>query len=92
MSIDRRAARFGPHEQHALTGRSPYPPIADYAYILDCEVNGLIAPSGNVEWLCIPRPDSPSVFGAILDRDAGGFRFGPADVRVPVEDRAEHTR
>ena len=87
MSMDRRAARFGPHEQHALTGRSPYPPIADYAYISDCEVNGLIAPSGNVEWLCIPRPDSPSVFGAILDRDAGGFRFGPADVLVPAARR-----
>ena len=44
----------------------------------------LVAPSGNVEWMCLPRMDSPSVFGAILDRDAGGFRFGPADVRVPA--------
>ena len=87
MSMDRRAARFGPLDEPAEFGRSQYPPIADYAYISDCEANGLIAPSGNVEWLCIPRPDSPSVFGAILDRSAGGFRFGPADVLVPAARR-----
>ena len=87
MSMDRRAARFGPLDEPAEFGRSQYPPIADYAYISDCESNGLIAPSGNVEWLCIPRPDSPSVFGAILDRSAGGFRFGPAEVLVPAARR-----
>lgn len=58
-------------------GRSPYPPIASYAFLSDCETTTLIAPSGNVEWLCIPRPDSPSVFGAMLDRSAGGFQWGP---------------
>ena len=87
MSTDRRAARFGPLDEPGEFGRSHYPPIADYAYVSDCESNGLIAPSGNVEWLCIPRPDSPSVFGAILDRSAGGFRFGPADVTVPAARR-----
>src|SRR5204862_3157866 len=64
--------------------RSPFPPIADYAFLSDRETNALLAPSGNVEWLCLPRPDSPSVFGSILDRGAGGFRFGPADVMVPA--------
>jgi GH15 family glucan-1,4-alpha-glucosidase len=59
-------------------GGSPFAPIADYAFLSDCEVTALVAPSGNVEWLCLPRMDGPSVFGAILDRDAGGFRFGPA--------------
>ena len=58
----------------------PFPPIADYAFLSDCETTALVAPSGNVEWMCLPRMDSPSVFGAILDRDAGGFRLGPADV------------
>ncbi|HEY6415634.1 MAG TPA: trehalase-like domain-containing protein, partial [Acidimicrobiales bacterium] len=67
--------------------RSPFPPIGDYAFLSDCEVTALVAPSGNVEWLCLPRLDSPSVFGAILDRGAGGFRFGPADVLVPVSRR-----
>jgi GH15 family glucan-1,4-alpha-glucosidase len=66
---------------------SPFPPIAEYAFLSDCEVTALVAPSGNVEWLCLPRIDSPSVFGAILDRDAGGFRFGPADVSVPAARR-----
>ena len=87
MTMDRRSARFGPMDEPAYFGRSPYPPIADYAFTSDCEVNALIAPSGNVEWLCLPRPDSPSVFGAILDRGAGGFRFGPADVAVPASRR-----
>ena len=64
--------------------RSPFPPIADYAFLSDREVNALVAPSGNVEWLCLPRPDSPSVFGAVLDRSAGGFRVGPSDVMVPA--------
>ena len=68
-------------------GGSPYPPISDYAFLSDCEVNALVAPSGNIEWLCLPRMDSPSVFGSILDRDAGGFRFGPADVMVPADRR-----
>ena len=40
-----------------------------------------------MEWLCLPRFDSPSVFGSILDRDAGGFRLGPADVEVPADRR-----
>ena len=66
---------------------SPFPPIADYAFLSDCEVGALVAPSGNVEWLCVPRFDSPSVFGTVLDRDAGGFRFGPADVAVPAARR-----
>ena len=68
-------------------GRSPFPPIADYAFLSDCEVTALVAPSGNVEWMCLPRMDSPSVFGAILDRDAGGFRLGPADMTVPAARR-----
>jgi GH15 family glucan-1,4-alpha-glucosidase len=66
---------------------SPYPPIADYAFLSDCEVTALVAPSGAVEWMCLPEMDGPSVFGAILDRDAGWFRFGPDEVAVPADRR-----
>jgi alpha,alpha-trehalase len=94
MTTDGRTGRRefdGPMESmgpSGLTyGASPFAPIADYAFLSDCETTALIAPSGNVEWLCLPRMDSPSVFGAILDRDAGSFRFGPADVSVPADRR-----
>src|ERR1700730_12727705 len=63
--------------------RNPFPPIADYAFLSDCETTCLISPAGSVEWLCVARPDSPSVFGAILDRSAGHFRLGPYGVSVP---------
>jgi alpha,alpha-trehalase len=67
--------------------RSAFPPIADYALLSDCEVAALVAPSGNVEWLCLPQFDSPSVFSSMLDRGAGRFRFGPADAQVPTARR-----
>jgi alpha,alpha-trehalase len=68
-------------------GASPYPPIADYGFLSDCETCALVAPNSNIEWLCLPRFDAPSLFGAILDRDAGLFRLGPADVEVPAARR-----
>ncbi len=68
-------------------GHSPFPPIGEYGFLSDCETGALVAASGNVEWLCLPRFDSPSVFGSLLDRDAGMFRLGPADVEVPAARR-----
>ena len=66
---------------------STFPPIADYGFLSNCEQSCLIAPDGSVEWLCLPRPDSPSVFGALLDRAAGLFRFGPGNAHVPQHRR-----
>ena len=48
----------------------------------NCENTCLISSAGSVEWLCVPRRDSPSVFGAILDRGAGHFRMSPYGVSV----------
>src|SRR5437763_13210081 len=72
---------------HGGATSGAFPPIADYAFLADCEVGALVAPSGSVEWLCAPQFDSPSVFTALLDRDAGRFRLGPADVTVPASRR-----
>jgi alpha,alpha-trehalase len=65
-------------------GGSAFPPIAEYAFLSDTEVTALVAPTGNVEWMCLPRMDGPSVFAAMLDRDAGSFRVGPAEQSVPA--------
>ena len=66
---------------------STFPPIAEYALLSNCEQSCLVAPDGSVEWLCLPRPDAPSVFGALLDRSAGMFRFGPGNTHVPQHRR-----
>ncbi|WP_207841182.1 glycoside hydrolase family 15 protein [Williamsia soli] len=67
--------------------QNAFPPIGDYAFLSDCECNCLIARNGSVEWMCVPRPDSPSVFGAVLDRSAGHFKLAPYGVNVPVDRR-----
>ncbi len=66
---------------------SNFPPIAEYGLLSNCEQSCLVAPDGSVEWLCLPRPDSPSVFAALLDRAAGLFRFGPSNAQVPQQRR-----
>jgi GH15 family glucan-1,4-alpha-glucosidase len=66
MSPDRTSKSFG------------YPPIDDYALIGDCRSAGLISGDGSLDWLCLPRFDSSSVFAALLDaREGGRFRIRP---------------
>jgi alpha,alpha-trehalase len=62
---------------------SPFPPIAAYAFLSNCHTGALVAPDGAVDWLCVPRFDSPSVFGSLLDRQGGNFRLAPFGINVP---------
>ena len=64
---------------------SLFTPIANYGFLSNCHTGALVAPDGTVDWLCVPRFDSPSVFGALLDRGAGGFRFAPFGINVPSD-------
>jgi GH15 family glucan-1,4-alpha-glucosidase len=56
-----------------------YLPIAEHGIIGDLHTAALVGTDGTIDWYCCPHFDSPSVFGAILDRQRGGYyRIAPA--------------
>jgi GH15 family glucan-1,4-alpha-glucosidase len=66
-----------------------FPRISHYGFLSDCHRGALVSPEGSVEWLCLPRFDSPSVFGSLLDRSGGFWRVGPPGLEAPVSRRYE---
>src|SRR5436309_13701768 len=52
-------------------------PIAEYGLLADCNSAALVARDGSIDWLCLPRYDSGSIFGRILDPAAGHWSITP---------------
>jgi GH15 family glucan-1,4-alpha-glucosidase len=61
--------------------------IEDYALIGDCHTAALIGSNGSIDWLCMPRFDSPSIFGGLLGTDEHGHW-----TLAPVDDVVESSR
>jgi GH15 family glucan-1,4-alpha-glucosidase len=59
-------ARAGEHEDDYL-------PIAEHGMVGDLHTVALVGTNGSIDWYCCPAFDAPSVFGAILDKEQGGF-------------------
>jgi alpha,alpha-trehalase len=71
----------------SAVARARSTPIGDYGFLSDGEVSALVSPGGSIDWMCLPRFDSPSAFGHILGKLAGSFRVAPDEVTVPGDRR-----
>ncbi len=78
------AAQVETQPRQSAAAPSPFTPIAEYAFLSNCHTGALVAPDGAIDWLCVPSFDAPSVFGSLLDREAGFFRFAPFDINHPA--------
>jgi GH15 family glucan-1,4-alpha-glucosidase len=66
-------------------------PIADYGLVSDCHSAALVSRMGSVDWLCFPRFNSPSVFGRLLDDEAGHWSIHPTVECTPTRRYIDQT-
>lgn len=57
----------------------------------NCQVSALIDTSGSLRWLCLPRPDSPPVFGSLLDNEGGELSMGPVKTTPTEQEYIKNT-
>ena len=87
--------RRGAQRPQSAAAPSPFPPIADYAFLSNCHTGALVAADGAIDWLCFPAFDAPSVFGSLLDRAGrASCGVGPYGINHPAARalRAGHER
>ena len=64
----------------------------NYGAVGNCRTAALISETGNIEWLCLPEFDSPSIFAALLDREKGGcFGFEVSEAYRTEQSYIPHT-
>ncbi|HSF61432.1 MAG TPA: glycoside hydrolase family 15 protein [Gaiellaceae bacterium] len=66
---------LAPHTAPVRAGS--FTPIADYGLLSDCNSAALVGRAGSIDWLCLPRFDSPAVFARLLDADGGHWSIHP---------------
>src|SRR5579884_3497574 len=76
-------------QQPVGSGVRTYLPIEDYGIIGDLHTVALVGKNGSIDWYCVPSFDAPSVFGALLDTQKGGF-FQIAPHNTAIVDRKQH--